>query len=89
MWQWIEQAISLFDNYKIKETDFDVISYEFDMEQNSLLSIKNVNANDINGLVNVSIGQNIERQDIFWHQMKIITILGRVGGQAIAVIAIC
>ena len=54
-----------------------------------MISIENVDENDNNGIVNVSIGQNVERQDIYWNQTKVITILGRVGGQAIAIIAIC
>ena len=90
IWQWFIQIGSLFDSTAKTDDDFfDVITFNFNVEQSSLISIENVDENDNNGIVNVSIGQNVERQDIYWNQTKVITILGRVGGQAIAIIAIC
>lgn len=68
--------------------DFDVITYEFVLEQGSIDPLQTYGTDESNSYIKVSTVQNIESQDIYWSKSTLFAALSNIGGSAVTYIAL-
>ena len=67
---------------------FQLESYEFQAESQAFVSAINIKNRDEDGMIAVSIGQAEHEKTIKWSTDTIMGVLGKAGGEAIAIISI-
>ena len=88
---WFLNVAKRLDDDDLDDDDFDATTYQFQMSKSSLFHLVGNSERPLDerwGIAYVTMAQNVRSEIIIWQKTNIMTVLGNLGGQVVAILGI-